>query len=52
MVLWDAAWAENKHLFVKKEGTIIAAIVNVKWSDYNEQNEFQVNKGAFVTDIK
>ena len=52
MVLWDAAWAENKHLFVKKEGAIIAAIVNVKWSDYNEQNEFQVNKGAFVTDIK
>lgn len=52
MVLWDAVWAENKHLFVKKEGTIIAAIVNVKWSDYNEQNEFQVNKGAFVTDIK
>lgn len=52
MVLWDAAWAENKHLFVKREGTIIAAIVNVKWSDYNERNEFQVNKGAFVTDIK
>lgn len=52
MVLWDAAWTENKHLFIKKEGTIIAAIVNVKWSDYNEQNEFQVNKGAFVTDIK
>lgn len=52
MVLWDAAWTENKHLFVKKEGTIIAAIVNVKWSDYNEQNDFQVNKGAFVTDIK
>ena len=52
MVLWDAAWTENKHLFVKREGTIIAAVVNIKWSDYNERNEFQVNKGAFVTDIK
>lgn len=52
MVLWDAAWAKNKHLFVKREGAIIAAIVNIKWSDYNERNEFQVNKGAFVTDIK
>lgn len=52
MVLWDAAWEENKHLFMKKEGTIIAAIANIKWSNYNERNEFQVNKGAFITDIK
>ena len=52
MVLWDAAWEENKHLFVKREGAIIAAVVNIKWSDYNERNELQVNKGAFVTDIK
>ncbi len=52
MILWGVAWEENKHLFIKKEGTIIAAIVNVKWSDYNERNEFQVNKDAFITDIK
>lgn len=52
MILWGAAWEENKHLFIKKEGAIIAAIVNVKWSDYNERNEFQVNKDAFITDIK
>ncbi len=52
MILWDAAWEENKHLFIKKEGAIIAAVVNIKWSDYNERNEFQVNKGAFITDIK
>ncbi len=52
MILWGAAWEENKHLFIKKEGSIIAAIVNVKWSDYNERNEFQVNKDAFITDIK
>lgn len=52
MVLWDAAWSENKQLFINRVGAIIAAVVNVKWSDYNERNELQVNKGAFITDIK
>lgn len=52
LVIWDAAWAEHKHLFIKKEGCIIAAVAAVKWSDYNERNEFQVSKDAFITDIK
>lgn len=52
MILWDAAWVENKHLFVKQEGTIIAAVATIKWSDYNERNELQVSKGAFITDVR
>jgi DNA polymerase III subunit alpha len=52
MILWDATWAENKHLFVKQEGTIIAAVATIKWSDYNERNELQVSKGAFITDVR
>lgn len=52
LVLWDAAWYENKELFIKREGAIIAAVVNIKWSDYNERNEFQANKGAFITEVK
>lgn len=52
LVMWDAAWSENKQLFWHKEGTIIAAIVNVKYSDYNERNEFQFNKGSFIAEVK
>lgn len=52
VILWDAAWEENKKLFLKKEGTIVAAIGTVKWSDYSERNGFQINKGAFITDVK
>lgn len=52
MILWDAAWTENKQMFIKREGAIVAAIATIKWSDYNERNELQVNKGAFITEIK
>lgn len=52
LVMWDAAWAEHKQIFLHKEGSIVAAIVNVKYSDYNERNEFQFNKGSFITEIK
>lgn len=52
MILWDDAWTEHKNLFIKREGCIVAAVANVKWSDYNERNELQVNKNAFITDVK
>lgn len=52
LVMWSAAWAENKQLFWNNEGAIIAAIVNVKYSDYNERNEFQFNKGSFIMEVK
>ena len=52
MILWDNSWEENKNLFIGKEGTIIAAVVAVKWSDYNERNELQLNKGSFIAEVK
>lgn len=52
MIIWDAAWEENKSLFLNQEGAIIAAVVAVKWSDYNERNEFQLNRGSFVAIVK
>ena len=52
LTIWDNSWAENKHLFVGKEGTIIAAVVAVKWSDYSEKNQFQLNRNSFIIDIK
>lgn len=52
LVIWDAAWSECKHMFLKREGAIIAAVVAVKYSDYNGRNEFQYNKGSFIAEIK
>ena len=52
LVMWDAAWSECKHMFLKREGAIIAAVVTVKYSDYNGRNEFQYNKGSFIAEIK
>lgn len=52
LVMWDAAWSECKHMFLKREGAIIAAVVAVKYSDYNGRNEFQYNKGSFIAEIK
>lgn len=52
MILWDETWEEHKRLFIKKEGSIVAAVVNVKWSDYNEQYEFQVNKNSFISEVR
>lgn len=52
LVIWDAAWSECKQMFLKREGAIIAAVVAVKYSDYNGRNEFQYNKGSFIAEIK
>lgn len=52
LTIWDSAWTENKELFWHKEGAIIAAVVAVKWSDYSEKNQFQLNRNSFVTAVK
>ena len=52
LIMWDNSWSEHKELFVNNEGRIIAAVVAVKWSDYSERNGLQLNRGAFITDIK
>ena len=52
LVMWDAAWSDCKQMFLKREGAIIAAVVAVKYSDYNGRNELQYNKGSFIAEIK
>lgn len=51
VTIWGDAWAENKELFLGKEGSIIAATVCVKYSDYEEKNVLQINKGSFIKSI-
>lgn len=52
VIMWEKAWEENKEKFVGQEGVIIAAVAAVKYSDYSEKNEFQINAGAFVENVK
>lgn len=52
IVIWDSMWSDVKHLFMKREGAIIAATVAISWSDYDKQNVLQINKNAFVQSIK
>lgn len=52
LVIWNAAWDSCKSMFLKREGAIIAAVVTVKYSDYNERNELQYNNGAFIAEVK
>lgn len=47
-ILWSEAWSEKQDLFIGHENSIIAATVMVKYSDYNEKNELQINKGAYT----
>lgn len=51
VTIWGDAWAENKELFLGKEGSIIASTVCVKYSDYEEKNVLQINKGSFIKAI-
>lgn len=49
--IWGAAWEDCKSLFIDKVGSIIAATVAIKYSDYDEKNVLQINKGSFVQAI-
>lgn len=48
LVLWNDSWIDNKLKFWQQAGRIITAYVQVKYSDYDEKNILQLNKGAFV----
>lgn len=47
LTIWDA-WPEVKSLFKNSVGKILAAIVNVKWSDYDEKFTLQIGKNSFL----
>lgn len=48
LTMWSEAWAENKPLLKQSVGKFLIAPVVIKWSDYEEKNALQINKGATV----
>ena len=49
ITLWADAWAENKELM--QNGSIIAAVVMVRYSEYDKKCVLQINRGAFVRSV-
>lgn len=47
LTIWDD-WLIWKKELKKAEGKMIAASVNIKWSDYDEKNVLQINKTSFL----
>ena len=47
LTIWDD-WPNFKKELKDAAGRIIIAVVNVKWSDYDEKNTLQINKSSFL----
>lgn len=47
LTIWDD-WDILKHTLKDAAGKIIIAVVNVKWSDYDEKNTLQIGKSIFT----
>lgn len=47
LTIWDD-WADLKKELKGAAGRIIIAVVNVKWSDYDEKNTLQIGKSSFL----
>ena len=51
LLIWNDAWEESKDVFLDKKDRILIAAVNTKYSDYDETNILQLNKGAFAMNV-
>lgn len=51
LTIWNDAWIGVKDYFWQKKDRIVIFQGVIKWSDYDEQNVLQINKGAFVMNI-
>lgn len=47
LTIWDD-WDVWKKELKKAEGRMIVAVVNVKWSDYDEKNTLQIGKSSYL----
>lgn len=47
LTIWDD-WDIWKKELRKAEGRMIVAVVNIKWSDYDEKNTLQIGKSSFL----
>lgn len=46
LVIWDDSWTDLKQSFLVER--ILIAVVNVKYSDYEERNNLQLSRTAYV----
>ena len=51
LLIWNDAWEESKDVFLNKKDRVLIAAVNTKYSDYDETNILQLNKGAFAMNV-
>ena len=51
LVIWNDAWINAKQYFMHKKDSIVIFAGNAKWSDYDEKNILQINKGSYITNI-
>lgn len=49
LIMWSDSWEDHKEVFWQQSGRIVSLYVQVKYSDYDEKNVLQLNKGAFAT---
>ena len=49
LIMWSDSWEDHKEVFWQQSGRIASLYVQVKYSDYDEKNVLQLNKGAFAT---
>lgn len=47
LTIWES-WEEVKEQFKDSVGHFIIAIANIKWSDYDSKNVFQINKLSYI----
>lgn len=51
LVIWHDTWMNAKQYFMHKKDSIVIFAGNAKWSDYDEKNILQINKGSYITNI-
>lgn len=52
LTIWGKAWEDYKNDIIHHEGDIIAANVEIAWSDYSQHNDLKISGNAFVQIIK
>ncbi len=51
LFVWDDSWSQCKGKFKDKKGEIIIAVTHLKYSEYDEKNILQLNKGSYVENV-
>lgn len=46
LVIWNDCWEDVRGQFMKAKDRVLVCVASVKWSDYDEKNNLQLNKNA------